>query len=77
MAKLHKHGISQKLNNIFHLLAQEVKSDIPEHIEALAQQRREAKNNKERNTADQLRIQLHDLGREMKDGKDGYDLTEK
>lgn len=70
LANLHKHGISHKLNNIFHLYVAEEKSEIPDNIQVLAQQRRQAKIAKDRATADALRDQLAQLGREMNDGKD-------
>lgn len=49
--------------------------DIPEDIRLLAEQRRQAKQEKNRSLADDLRKQIDDLGRTMKDGKDGYNLT--
>ena len=48
---------------------------IPEDIRLLAEQRRQAKQEKNWQLADELRDKLHELGRIMKDGKDGYDVT--
>lgn len=77
LANLQKHGISEKLNTIFHLYKAEEKSEIPDEIQVLAEQRRQAKMTKDRSTADTLRDQLADLGREMNDGKDGYEIMKK
>lgn len=77
LANLHKYGISESLNNIYHLYSEEKKVDIPDEIHALAQQRRQAKINKDRTTADTLRDQLTNLWREMNDGKDGYEIVKK
>lgn len=77
LANLQKHGISESLNNIYHLYREEEKTEIPDEIQALVEQRREAKMTKDRSTADTLRDQLADLGREMNDGKDGYEIMKK
>ena len=77
LANLQKHGISEKLNTIFHLYKAEKKIEIPDEIQVLAEQRRQAKSNKDRSTADTLRDQLAQLGREMNDGKDGYEIMKK
>lgn len=77
LANLQKHGISEKLNTIFHLYKAEKKIEIPDEIQVLAEQRRQAKSNKDRSTADTLRDQLAQLGREMNDGKDGYEIVKK
>ena len=77
LANLQKHGISEKLNTIFHLYKAEKKIEIPDEIQVLADQRRQAKSNKDRSTADTLRDQLAQLGREMNDGKDGYEIMKK
>jgi cysteinyl-tRNA synthetase len=49
--------------------------DIPSDIQELAQQRREAKTNKDRTTADQIKQQIICAGWEIKDGKDGYEIA--
>ncbi len=75
LANIQKHGISEKLNNIFHLYKSEEIIDIPFDIQQLAEQRRQAKLNKDRTTADQMRDKLVNLGREMNDGKDRYEIV--
>lgn len=77
LAQIHKYGISQQLNNIFHLVVQEEKKDIPGPIEILARQRREAKQEKDYATADSIRIQLDSLGWIMNDSQDWYNLVKK
>ena len=77
LALLQKHGISEKLNTIFHLYVEEKKIDIPDDIQILARQRRTAKTNKDYATADSIRSQLDSLGWLMKDGEDWYKLTKK
>ena len=77
LAQLHKHGISDQLNTIYHLYTVEEKSEVPDEIHVLAQQRRQAKMHKDRATADSLRDELAQLGREMNDGKDGYEVVKK
>ena len=51
--------------------------DIPANIQSLAQQRRDAKQSKDFATADKLRKKLHDTGREMVDGKEGFEIVPK
>jgi cysteinyl-tRNA synthetase len=78
LANIQKHGISEKLNAIYKLYKPEeqiVQEKIPSDIQQLAEQRRQAKLNKDRTTADQMRDQLTNLGREMNDGKDGYEIV--
>ena len=48
--------------------------EIPADIKAIAKARREAKIAKDYATADSLRQQLHDAGRDMLDGKDSYEV---
>jgi hypothetical protein len=60
LANLHTHGISERLNTIYKLYVAEQKVEIPDHIHALAQQRREAKQNHDRPTADTLKTQIID-----------------
>ena len=74
LANIQKYGISEKLNNIFHLYKSKEVIEIPSDIQKLAEQRRQAKINKDRTQADSLREKLTQLGREMKDEKDGYVL---
>lgn len=50
---------------------------VPADIQALAQSRREAKLAKDYATADTLRQQLHAAGRDMLDGKDGFEVVKK
>ena len=77
LAQIQKYGITQELNNIFHLVSQEKKNDIPDHIQILAQQRRTAKENKDYATADSIRNQLDSLWWIMNDGQDWYNLAKK
>jgi len=49
--------------------------EVPADIQALAQSRREAKLAKDYATADDLRKQLHTAGRDMLDGKDGFEVV--
>ena len=77
LANIQKYGISDKLNNIFHLYKPEEKVTIPDDIAALAEQRRQAKINKDRTTADTIRNQLNKLGWVMNDGEDDYQIIKK
>jgi len=56
------------------LFDQQEAIEIPADIQALAQSRREAKLAKDYATADDLRKQLHTAGRDMLDGKDGFEV---
>jgi cysteinyl-tRNA synthetase len=49
--------------------------DIPSDIQELAKQRRQAKLNQDRATADSLKQQIIAAGWEIKDGKDRYEIT--
>lgn len=51
-----------------------VEAVIPDDIKQLADQRRDAKQSKDRKAADALRDQLAALGWKMLDGKDSYEL---
>lgn len=51
--------------------------EIPEQIQQKAQARWQAKKNKDFATADALRNELSDLGYEIKDTKDGYEVIKK
>jgi cysteinyl-tRNA synthetase len=56
------------------LFDQQEAVQIPADIQALAKSRREAKLAKDYATADELRKQLHAAGRDMLDGKDGFQI---
>lgn len=53
---------------------QETSSDIPADVQELAEQRWQAKQNKDWATSDQLRDQLTSMGWTIKDNPDGYEL---
>lgn len=55
----------------------EIVLEIPSDIQALAEQRRQAKTDKNWELADSLRKELEDKGWEMKDGKEDYELVVK
>lgn len=57
------------------LFVVDIQSEAPEHITALAQERREAKLAKDFAKADALRTQLTEAGWEMREGKDEYTLS--
>ena len=50
---------------------------VPQEVTALAEQRLAARKNKDWALSDELRNKIAALGYEIKDGKDGYTLTEK
>jgi cysteinyl-tRNA synthetase len=58
LANIQKYGISERLNTIYKLYKLEEIIDIPSDIEQLAEQRRQAKLNKDRTTADNLKQQI-------------------
>lgn len=61
---------------LFDRIGQEaVKIDIPTEITALADQRVQAKKDKDYARSDELRKKIIDLWREIKDTKDGYEIT--
>lgn len=64
-------------DNIFKigLFQEQETTTIPAAIQALAKSRREAKLAKDYSTADELRKQLHATGRDMLDGKDGFEIV--
>lgn len=66
------HRLDTRILKLWLLEQEEI--TIPFHIQSLAQARREAKQTKDYTKADELRQQLHDAGREMLDGKDGYEI---
>lgn len=51
--------------------------EVPEAIISLAEQRKQAKSEKNYALADELRTQITQAGREIKDTKEGYELTMK
>jgi cysteinyl-tRNA synthetase len=59
------------------LFEQQEVVQVPADIQALAQSRREAKLAKDYLTADELRNQLHTAGRDMLDGKHGFEVVKK
>lgn len=77
LANLHKHGISEQLNDIYHLYKAEEKSEVPDEIRVLAEQRRQAKANKDYARSDELRDELNALGWSMEDKKDDYEIVKK
>lgn len=52
-------------------------AEIPEAVRALAEKRWAARAAKDWATADSLRAELGELGWEMKDGREGYELAPK
>ncbi|HOG15635.1 MAG TPA: cysteine--tRNA ligase, partial [Candidatus Absconditabacterales bacterium] len=56
------------------LFEEQEEVEIPSEVQELAQKRREAKKNKDWNTADSLRDQLTSLGWKILDRPDGFDL---
>lgn len=63
-------GLKEYIESMIH----HMHDRVPTHIQALAEQRRQAKLAKDYTTADALRSQLHTAGREMLDTTDGYNL---
>lgn len=59
---------------LFAFLENDADQEIPEHILKLAEQRKQAKIEKDYALADQLRSKISELGREIKDNKDGFEL---
>ena len=53
----------------------EEKTSIPDHIQDLATQRREAKKNKDYALADSLKKEITDAGWIVKDRKDGFEVA--
>lgn len=53
----------------------EVKTDIPDDVKAIAEERFAARKAKDWAKSDALRARLTELGWAVKDGKDGYELT--
>lgn len=71
----------RELNDIFVAwrfeLTEEKKSDIPANIMALAEQRLQAKKDKNYSEADRLRNEIDTAGYNIKDTKDGFEITAK
>jgi len=57
------------------LFTEQEKIEIPAEITALADQRLQAKQSKDFKKSDELRDQIQNLWREIKDTKDGYEIT--
>ena len=74
LANIQKYGISEKLNTIYKLYKPEDIINIPSDIEKLAEQRRQAKLNKDRASADTIKQQIISAGWEVKDNKDNYEI---
>ncbi|MDP2669905.1 MAG: hypothetical protein Q8O99_02685 [bacterium] len=78
LALAHTHGVSQELDE--HILKLGLfESDeevaVPAEIQVLAQQRLEAKKNKDFARADALRKQLTEAGREVRDTAEGFEVV--
>ncbi len=74
LANIQKYGISERLNTIYKLYKTEEIIDIPSDIQQLAEQRRQAKLNKDRTTADRLKEEIIAAWWNIKDNKDSYDI---
>ena len=59
------------------ILPEEGQEEAPEEIRTLADQRWQAKQNRDWTEADRLRAEVAALGWVIKDRKDGYDLARK
>ncbi|MEM0967337.1 MAG: cysteine--tRNA ligase [Verrucomicrobiota bacterium] len=68
-------GIAFLLNAMGLFLPHEVEFDIPEEITDLANERLEARNEKDWGRSDSLRDELLSKGWQIKDAKEGYELT--
>ena len=74
-----------RLRNAFHfilaafgiILPEEEREEAPEKVRILADQRWQAKQNRDWTEADRLRAEVAALGWVIKDRKDGYDLARK
>ena len=71
------------MRNAFHfilsafgiLLPEEEQAEAPENVRTLAEQRWQARQNRDWAEADRLRAEVTALGWTIKDRKDGYDLA--
>ena len=81
-------AIAEELNYLVKTLGEDVlgldfgngevmENDIPNNIQELADQRWQAKKNKDWAKADELRVKLSELGYEIVDNKDGYKINKK
>lgn len=61
--------------NILGIKLQTKKVKIPQEILSLAEERKQARNKKDWNKSDELRDKIKNLGFEIKDVKDGYELV--
>lgn len=68
-------GLFKKDPKVF--LSTKQNNDVPEEVQTLAEQRWQAKKNKDFATADALRNQILELGFEIKDNKEGYNILKK
>jgi cysteinyl-tRNA synthetase len=75
LANIQKHGISEKLNTIYKLHKPEDIIEIPSDIKQLAEERRQAKIQKNRDTADSIKQQIVSKWWHIKDNKDTYEIT--
>lgn len=70
-------NLFKELNNIFAIWEFEMKeqiNEIPEEIKKLAEERFQAKSNKDWSTADAIRNKITELGYTIKDAKDSYEI---
>ena len=68
-------GLFKDLNEIFAIWEFEVRTlEVPESVKSLAEQRFEAKKNKDWGKADELRKEILELGYVIKDSKDSYEI---
>ena len=74
---------ARRMRNAFHfilaafgiLLPEEEQAEAPENVRTLAEQRWQARQNRDWAEADRLRAEVTALGWTIKDRKDGYDLA--
>ena len=74
------YNLALDFDRVFGLrLDEEIKQDVqvPQDVKELAEKRWQAKLAKDWATADAMRAKLAELGYEVKDGKDGYEITKK
>lgn len=79
LGKIHVYGVPKWLDDKvlkLNLFTPEIEQtiEIPSDIQTLAEQRRQARLDKDRVKSDELRDQLQQQGRSMNDNKDGYEL---
>ena len=66
-----------QFNQVLGLNLEEIEDDIPEKIKTLCEKRWQAKKNKDFATADSLRQEISNLGFEVKDTREGYNIIKK